>query len=85
MKDGKYKIVHKANQMLPGTEIGSFEVVNAAVKNRTGLAEELLVDGPVTPRVEFTVQRLHNGYNWVVWERPVAHEPQHSLPPPRYE
>lgn len=85
MKDGKYKIVHISHDALPGTEIGAFEIVNAKIKNRSGLARELFVDGPVTPRVEFQVRRLHNGYNSVVWERPVAGPPQHSHPPPRYE
>ena len=84
MKDGQYKIVHK-DRIDVGTEIGSFEVVAGKIKNRTGLAAEVLSDGLATPEVEFRVKRLNNGYNWVEWTRPVRHEPQHSLPPPAYE
>lgn len=72
LKDGTYKIKHHDQRNLEGTVIGSFEVHENAIRKREGLAEETLDDGPVTPRVEFQVRRLTNGYNFVEWERPVA-------------
>lgn len=85
MRDGTYTIIHGGHGNLPGQPIGSFCVVDGKIKDRTGLAEEVLDDGPVTSVTEFRINRLNNGYNWVKWERPVQHEPRHSLEPEEYE
>ena len=84
MKDGSYTIEHRNGELPTGTAIGSFEIVEGKIKNRTGLAKEVLKDGLVDGRTEFDIKRLNNGYNWVIWSRPVKHEPEHSLEPEEY-
>lgn len=80
MKDGLYKILHKSQLDLGGTEIGRFEVIDGNITHRDGLAKEVLKDGPVNGRVRFDIARLTNGYNWVEYERPVRKEPIDSDP-----
>jgi hypothetical protein len=71
LKEGTYTILHQSAPQLPGEVQGSFKIKGGQLVDLEGIARHILRPGPLTPALEFQINRIQNGYLTVEYQQPV--------------